>query len=183
MVRKGVRRIPVPVLAGGLLAVGVAGLAIWIWLGARPGGGVAPNVAPGGREVTLFVAGPDEQEFLTRSLALAPDLSWTEQVRTVIDALVAKPLRAGDPSLWPFSLRVRSAYLLADGVLVLDLEESVKYNRNASAAKELQAVRSIVRTLTRNFQNVRRVKFLVNGAEEDVLAGHVDVTRPLGPED
>lgn len=178
------RRLPAPLLAGALVVVLVIALALWGWLGARRGSNArTPTVAPGGREVTLFIATEDTGEFRTRALALAPDQTWPDQVRAVIDGLVAQSDRKDDPSLWPFSLRVRSAYLLRDGVLVLDLEESVKYNRDASAARELQVVRSVVRTLTKNFSNARRVKFLVNGDEAETLAGHVDVTRPLGPED
>jgi len=38
----------------------------------------------------------------------------------------------------------------------------------------------VVRTLTKNFPEVRQVKFLINGQEEETLAGHLDITRPFG---
>ena len=178
------RRLPPPLLAAGLVAVLIVALAAWWWVGSRrsstaPG----PGRALTGHELVLYIAAAGGDEYATRPLQLGTDLTWVDQIKAVVAALVTQPSQAGQPSLWPFSLNVRSAYRLTDGVLVLDLEEGVKYNQGASATKELQVVRSVVRTLTHNFPNLRQVKFLINGAEEETLAGHVDITRPLGPED
>jgi hypothetical protein len=43
----------------------------------------------------------------------------------------------------------------------------------------MMTVYSIVDTLCVNFPSIRRVQILIEGADPETLAGHIDITQPL----
>ncbi len=46
----------------------------------------------------------------------------------------------------------------------------------------MDAVYSIVNSLTYNFKSVKRVSLLVEGNERETLGGHIDLSRPFSPD-
>jgi len=135
-----------------------------------------------GKGITLYLATGESDKFAQRKYSVKENMAWPDQIRGLIESMFEKPA-PGEVSLWPFSLRVRSVYLLKNGLLILDLEEGVQYNQTSSAATELRVLRSIVRTLVDNFPEVQKVKLLINGSEAETLAGHLDISRAMGEED
>jgi hypothetical protein len=74
-------------------------------------------------------------------------------------------------------IRIREFYLDRSGTAYLDLSTTDPGGVRGSAWDELLAVYSLVNTLTRNFTEVRQVRFLLDGREAQTLAGHIDLTR------
>ncbi len=175
------RRGPLWLAAFGVLAL--CGLAVLLF---APPSGRGPSLpaAPQqpAREVTLYLAAAGG-EYAQQAFPVPQRATEEEQIRAVLERLAAQPEKRGDASLWPFPLRLRALYLRKNGLLILDLEDAVQYNQAAGAEAELLAVRSLVHTLTQNFPRLRAVKFLKNGSEQETLAGHVDISRPLSDED
>lgn len=136
-----------------------------------------------GREILLYFASPAEKKYLTRAARISKHAALREQIKQVIGNMGEKPSRKKQAALWPLPLIVRSLYLRSNGLLVLDFEKRVKYNQAAGTYEELRAIRSIVKTLTRNFKEVESIKFLVGGQETKTLAGHIDISRPLSLDD
>jgi len=133
-------------------------------------------------EVKLYFFDAQSRKEIIQTFRIHKDAPLRDQIKQIIDYMTEKPKNTGRKSLWPLSLPVRSVYLRKNGLLILDFEKSVQYNQS-SAFTELLAVRSIIRTLTSNFNDVQQVKFLVGGQEVETLAGHVDIFRPLRIED
>ena len=103
----------------------------------------------------------------------------SKQILQIIERMARQPETKKIRTLWPLTLKVRSAYLRKNGFLILDFEKGVQYNQSNSAFHELAAIYSIVRTITANFTQVKQVKFLIGGQEAETLAGHIDISRPL----
>lgn len=122
-------------------------------------------------------------QFHSRRIGVAQNQALPEQIRRMLGALSAKPESGRPDTLWPWNLVLRNAYLKKNGILILDLENTVKYNPEQSATEELRMVQSVVRTLEANFRGIKAVKFMVGGQESETLAGHVDISRPLKLED
>jgi spore germination protein GerM len=73
---------------------------------------------------------------------------------------------------------VRDTELRQD-TLVVDFE---RVGLGGGSLQERLLVESLVRTLTA-LPGVRRVRFLVDGKAAETLMGHVDVTKPISPND
>lgn len=136
-----------------------------------------------GRKIPLYFATPNEKKYLTRADRVLRDAALREQIKQVIQNMGEKPSRKTAATLWPMPLEVRSLYLRSNGLLILDFEKRVAYNQTTGTYEELRAVRSIVKTLTHNFKEIKSIKFLVGGQETETLAGHIDISRPLSMDD
>ena len=133
----------------------------------------APVPGPRSETITLHFYGLEASKVTTRAFRLPEHLPFSEQIRAILEKMAEKN---PDPAvtLWPAALRFHNAFLRKNGLLILDLEQGVTYN-HASAASEWRTVRSLVATLLANYSKVSQVKFLVNGAEQDTLSGHVSL--------
>jgi hypothetical protein len=176
------RRASLIFIAAILLVMAVLGVIVYyfFWQPASPGG--ASGIAdPKSQTITLFFFQAAEEKPLVKSFLLPEHLPFPEQIRCIIEKMTEKTL-ASEPTLWPAALRLRNVFLRKNGLLILDLDLGVTYN-HATAAGELRVLRSLVATLTSNYPNVKRFKFLVNGLEQDTLSGHVNIFWPLSEKD
>ena len=87
------------------------------------------------------------------------------------------PARGGLATVLPPKIQLRNAFLLPDGVAVLDL--AVDSGLSFGASEELAIVAALVDTVLQNVADTTRVRILVNGEPAETLGGHVDLTRPL----
>ncbi len=68
-----------------------------------------------------------------------------------------------------------------DGTAYLDFSGAIRENHRGGTSAELQTIYAIVNTMTLNFQPVKRVQILIEGKTGKTLAGHIDISAPLGP--
>lgn len=73
-------------------------------------------------------------------------------------------------------LKLRAFYLDAAGTAYVDLALPAQKDMKASAWEELLTLYALVNTLTQNFEEIKQVRFLLNGRETQTLAGHLDLT-------
>ena len=67
--------------------------------------------------------------------------------------------------------------LVDPGLAVVDLNTAFASGHRSGILVEELTVVSLVETLTANIPGITRVKILVNGKEQDTLAGHADLSR------
>ena len=80
--------------------------------------------------------------------------------------------------VFPAGARLRQLYILDDGTAVVDLYgDSV--NGIEGVFHEVLAIQSVTRSLVSNFEEISQVRFLVEGKEQDTLAGHVSISHPF----
>lgn len=141
----------------------------------------APEPEPAMRAVTLFfvadgddllhkevreiAAGPNEADEAERALA--------ELIRGSEEGLVS-PLPSGT--------RVRQVFIGGDGLATVDFSREIADSLSYGSTSELAAVYAVVNTLASNFDSVKKVLLLVEGAERETLGGHVDLSRAFFPD-
>ncbi len=171
-----------------LVAVALAAGA-WYLLGRRPateppsGPARVTPVPSGSRTVTLFFAAADRPALVPRVRQVAVGRDVADQVERVVRALLAGP-DEGAVSAIPRGTRLIEAFLDEESHTVyLDFSGELVTAHPGGAAAEAATVASIVRTVSENFPEVRRVQILVDGAQVGTLAGHVNVHGPLDVDD
>jgi hypothetical protein len=75
------------------------------------------------------------------------------------------------------NVKLRELYLDPAGTAYLDLSVIPKDGIRSSAWEELLAAYALANTLMQNVEEVKRVRFLVEGKEAQTLAGHIDLSR------
>ncbi len=133
------------------------------------------------RAVRLYYESPETLlRAETRNIAL-PE-SDAAAVPIVVRELMKGPSTPATMRLFPADTVVRAAYLLPGGTVIVDLGgPTLTAGWGAGSHTELMAMLSLVHTITSNFGEVRRVRFLVNGGPADTLGGHISLDRSLGP--
>ncbi|MBI4444581.1 MAG: GerMN domain-containing protein [Acidobacteria bacterium] len=83
------------------------------------------------------------------------------------------------PRLFPEQAKLRQIYLLEEGTAVVDLSREASEQLAGGISAELAAIYSIVRSLSVNLSQVKRVKFIIEGREQPTFAGHVSLYEPF----
>lgn len=73
------------------------------------------------------------------------------------------------------SLRLKALYIDHSGTAYVDLSPAAPGGIHASAWQELMTLYAIVNTLTANFEEIKAVRFLLEGKEAQTLAGHISL--------
>jgi len=172
------------VLVAVVAMVVIAGV---VWLLSRgqdePPATPAPQVEKvpeGSRAVTLYFASASEPVVASEARDVAVGRRLDEQVRAVIEALIAGP--AGDTLIatLPPGTRLLSVALDADvTTLYLDFSSELVSAHPGGSASEYCTVASIVRTVGDNFPEVQQVQLLVDGSQIESIAGHIGADRPF----
>jgi hypothetical protein len=165
----------------------------------RPTAVVPPTPIPA-RNVTLFFESAEGDGTLHPEARDVP--AATDDVaflRAVASGVVEGPRSADLVRPFPDGWTLRGAYLLRDGVAVLDVAPPrapapvpepgapapaapppVRWQ--AGSHEEDAAVQALAVTVARNMTGVTRIVLLVAGEPADTLGGHVDLTHPIAPD-
>lgn len=151
----------------------IAGIIVLAWLA----GGPSKKET---KEINVFFSDEDGLYLKAEKQAIkkgALDAEATEAIEALIkgpsNAKLGKTLPSGTRLL---SLKVNGA------VAIVDLSPEVIKNHEGGSSGELQTVYSIVNTLAMNFPSIKEVQIVVDGKKEETIAGHIDITAPLGPD-
>ncbi len=170
----------------------------------RPTAVVPPTPIPA-RNVTLWFeshAGDGALHPESRDVpAASDDVAF---LRSVAAGVVEGPRSEDLVRPLPEGWTLRGAYLLREGVAVLDLgpprapdaappgtpapeaaptpTPAPPARWQAGAHEEDTAVQALAVTVARNMPGVTRVVFLVGGEPAETLAGHVDLAHPIAPD-
>jgi hypothetical protein len=129
--------------------------------------------------VTLFFASPDGTGLVREAREIDACADPTECAEEVMDELVNGPVGDTSPTLPP-NATVRSVRIDGETALV-DLGKGFAEGFPGGSNAEMMAVYSVVDSLSFNFPRIKRVQFLVEGANTDSL-GHLDLREPLAPD-
>ncbi len=142
----------------------------------------APAVAPAptGRKIKarLFYVADDGQHLTSVEREVAYGEGTVAQAREIVAAQIA-PVAEPLLSAIPTGTAVRALFITDRGDAYVDLSREASSAHSGGTTTELLTVYSIVDALTVNLPAVRAVQVLVDGKEQDTLAGHVDLRRPI----
>lgn len=123
--------------------------------------------------MTLFF--PGDGALLTGPVSVKRQPDTQSQARETLAIAFADPRSAQAPVLK--DVKLRGLFLDAAGIAYVDLAPVPVTGLNGSADEEMLALYAIVNTLNQNFEEIKQVRFLVEGKEAQSLAGHVDLLR------
>lgn len=107
-----------------------------------------------------------------------------EEISASEDPLVRAQMVVGAvirrfPGDLPAQARARQVYLLADGTAVVDVSRETAEQLQGGIVSEMGLLASITKSLIENFQDVKRVQFLVEGERRPTFSGHVSISQPF----
>jgi spore germination protein GerM len=146
----------------------------------QPIGPVQPQPA-GTVLISLFFAAPDGQGLKreTREIdACGNDLASC--VQDAVEELVSGPMGELDRTL-PEATIVNSVQVNGD-TAVVDFSKEMADGLPGGSSSEMTAVYSVVNTISFNFHQIKKVKFLLEGHDVETLKSHLDLRSPLEPD-
>ena len=120
---------------------------------------------------------PDLLTVETRSIFLTENIILT--ARQIIHEVLKGPSTKEGFKVFSERAKLRQVYLLEDGTALVDLSQEIIYPAIGGVAAELSALYSMTRSLIENIQEIRQIRFLVEGRERSTLAGHVSIREPF----
>ena len=127
--------------------------------------------------VTLFFPGIQDGKLRPEERDLPRPVGAGAYLKAIFAELQKGPTLEGFVRVVPEKIRLRTAFLLPEGEVVLDL--AVDAGLSFGSAEELAIIASLVNTVLQNVADTSRVRILVNGEPAETLGGHMDLTRPL----
>jgi len=101
------------------------------------------------------------------------------EIREAIHALISGPEGSLTVTV-PDGTRLLSVEV-KDNVAFLNFSKEISDKHPGGSSAELQTIYSVVDTVTLNFPEIKKVQLLIEGKKVKTLAGHIDISFPLGP--
>ncbi len=166
-----------------IFAVAAAGVFVWLRLNApnpqQNQTAQAPSLlaqpARPAEPLTITLYYPADGALATGTAAVTRQPDPQAQAREALGAALADP-RVLQTAVFR-ELKIRELFLDASGTAYVDLSSAQQNGVTASAWEELLAIYSMVNTLRQNFEEIKQVRFLLEGKEAQTLAGHMDLSR------
>jgi len=127
--------------------------------------------------LTLFFPGRDDAKLRPEERDIVRPVGAGASLKAIFNELQKGPTSPELVAPLPEKLRLRNAFLVSEGEVVLDL--AMDSGLAFGSDEELTIVASLVDTVLQNVADTRSVRILINGEPAETLGGHVDLTRPL----
>jgi len=127
--------------------------------------------------LTLFFPGKEDGKLRPEERDIPKPSGAGGALKAIFAELQRGPSQPDLTAPLPDKIRLRNAFLLPNGEVVLDL--AVDSGLSFGSDEELTIVASLVDTVLQNVADTKSVRILVNGEPAESLGGHVDLTRPL----
>lgn len=126
------------------------------------------------REVTLYFSSSEDSYLHSEKRQIFDTESVTDQAKQVVVELIKGPKSNLRPTI-PTGTKLRELFIDKYGTGYVDLTSEVVNNLRGGSETEMLLVYSIVNTLTENFAQMKRIRFLVEGREIETFNGHLDL--------
>lgn len=174
----------------GLFALGLVLIALALfarqWLQKRnqpePLPLVADTVQTSVRTVALWFASADGDSLVMEPRDLPEQAELHARLSALVAALEQGP-RGDAARTLPQGTSLEHAYLDETGLLTLDLSPAFRQGFQGGARAEELVVGSLVRTVSANVAEAKRIRIVCGGAAFTSLGGHFPLDRPLDPDD
>jgi hypothetical protein len=136
----------------------------------------------GDRAVVLVYPEWDASGFVTEERQIPSRDRPGEDLLSLLGILCEGPRISGAVSALPAGTRTLAAFFdPQDQSVVLDFSRELVIDHPGGSAAEVATLTSILRTVALNFPRTRRCVILVEGAQVETLAGHLDMVKPFDP--
>ncbi|MBR1729217.1 MAG: GerMN domain-containing protein [Selenomonadaceae bacterium] len=100
-----------------------------------------------------------------------------DKYKAAVEAVMTPPTEKNLTSVIPNNSPLLSVKV-KDGTAIVDLDKKIKNGFVGGSTGEEFLIGSVVNTLT-EFNEVKSVRFLIDGKEVETLAGHMDLSEPI----
>ena len=128
--------------------------------------------------VHLYFADKDNSYLFAEERSFSAQENSILMGKHIINGLLEGP-RKNLARTIPEQTVLRAFYLMTDGIAVVDLSGEIKEYHSGGAKSELMTIYSLVNSLVLNIPEIKAVKLLIEGREEETLAGHIDLRNPF----
>jgi spore germination protein GerM len=132
-------------------------------------------------EVTLYFLTADGEMLAPERRRIFRTSTVTDRARQTVQALLDGPEGPRMRSLPP-GTRLQEIFVAEDGTAYVDLAPEFGWGIETGSSDAVFAVYALVNTLAANFEEIHRVKLLIDGEEVQDVGGHLDLSRPILPE-
>jgi hypothetical protein len=170
-------------IAVGLALLAVLAWAIWQFGIAPRRSEIAPaapsdSVGTGFKAERLYFASPTGDGLVSEMREMVEPQSLHDHVVALVSELDRGPTGPGVAAVPP-GTAVLHVYLDDRGLMTLDLSRAFQQGFRGGSSAEYLAVSSLLRTLSANVPEVKRVLLVCGGAPIATLGGHLPLDRPL----
>lgn len=146
------------------------------------GAEVESEVVAGDRAVVLVFPEWDATGYVTEERQIPSRDRPGEDLTGLMQVLCEGPRISGAVSAMPQGTRALAAFVNPDDhSVVLDFSQELVTAHPGGSAAEVATLTSILRTVALNFPDTRSCVILVEGAQVETLAGHLDLIRSFDP--
>jgi hypothetical protein len=137
---------------------------------------VAPPTAGPLEQISVYVAYDSPGELRAKSISIPLAAGRQQRAEALLRGLMS--LYTAKESTHPLSAgaEIRQVFLVDPGLVVIDVNSAFVEGQVSGVLAEELTIASLVQTLATNMPGFARVKILVDGKEQETLAGHADLT-------
>jgi spore germination protein GerM len=132
------------------------------------------------KSVTLFFGNKGADGFLTEAREIPVAGVFEDQVKGALGELVKGPQGGEKVNAIPAGSELLQVFWVEDTqTLFLDFNKALVANHPGGSAGEYFTIGSILKTVSANFPQVKKVQFLIDGSTVESIAGHYAVDKPI----
>ena len=133
------------------------------------------------RTVALFFLAEEDSLLHAEEREISSRPSVVEEAKEVIEELI-KGSKSELVSPLPPETKLRQIFISKEGMAYIDFSKEIMEKHPSGSSAELFTVYCVVNSLAYNFNTVKKVFILVEGAERETLDGHIDLSKPFLPD-
>jgi hypothetical protein len=144
-----------------------------------------PVTGKGGKEksrekqqVTLYFSDTNERFLFPEKRYVPKDKTREGQATELIKALVDGS-KTGLVNTFPPKTDIISVKIESDQTARINFGQNLPANHPGGSASEMATIYSLTNTLITNIPEIKKVKILIEGKEQESLKGHVDIRNPF----
>jgi flagellar basal body-associated protein FliL len=144
-----------------------------------------PVTGKGGKEksrerqqVTLYFSDTNERFLFPEKRYVPQDKAREGQATELIKALVDGS-KTGLVNTFPPKTDIISVKIESDQTARINFGQNLVANHPGGSASEMATVYSLTNTLVTNIPEIKKVKILIEGKEQESLKGHIDIRNPF----
>jgi spore germination protein GerM len=132
------------------------------------------------KSVTVYFGNRSADDFLTEGREIPAAGGFEAQVKAAIGELIKGPQGGDRVGVIPQGTEIRQAFWVEDSqTLYLDFNNALVANHPGGSAGEYFTIGAILKTVSANFPQVKRVQLLIDGNTVESIAGHYAVDKPI----
>jgi spore germination protein GerM len=132
------------------------------------------------KSVTVYFGNKGADAFLTETREIPAGGGFEAQVKAAVGELLKGPQGGDRVGVMPAGTELRQAFWVEDSqTLYLDFNNALVANHPGGSAGEYFTIGAILKTVSANFPQVKRVQILIDGNKVETIAGHYAVDKPI----